>query len=251
MHNKTSWEKVSGWYDKKIGDKGDYFHEHLVIPNSLKLLNLKEKDNLLDLACGQGVLARHLPKTVEYTGIDISSFLIKEAKSRDKSVNHNFLTADITKSLDLKFNSFSSATIILALQNLENPGKAILNVSRVLKPGGKLLIVINHPCFRIPRQSGWGINEKSKQQYRFVNRYLSFLKIPINMEPGRRSGGQITWSYHYSISQISFWLRENHLLIERIDEWSSQKKSEGRVAKMENLARAEIPLFMAILAQKK
>jgi len=38
-------------------------------------------------------------------------------------------------------------------------------------------------------------------------------------------------------------------VIEKIEEWASDKDSVGKAAKMENRARAEIPLFMAIQAK--
>jgi hypothetical protein len=40
------------------------------------------------------------------------------------------------------------------------------------------------------------------------------------------------------------------LVIEKIEEWVSDKKSEGGKAAMEDKARAEFPLFMAIAAKK-
>jgi len=42
-----------------------------------------------------------------------------------------------------------------------------------------LVIVLNHPCFRIPRQSGWGIDEKNKLQFRKVIKYMSPMEIPL------------------------------------------------------------------------
>jgi hypothetical protein len=50
------------------------------------------------------------------------------------------------------------------------------------------------------------------------------------------------------ISQMLF---DGGFLIEKIEEWISDKKSEGGMAKIEDKARKEIPLFMAILAMVK
>ena len=136
------------------------------------------------------------------------------------------------------------------MQNIEVARNVIQNAANYLKKGGQLVIVLNHPCFRIPRQSGWRIDEKSKQQQRFVNRYLSALKIPIDMNPGQQAKDQkVTWSFHHSLQDYSQMLEEAGFLIKKIEEWASDKESVGKAAKMENRARAEIPLFMAILAQ--
>jgi hypothetical protein len=45
-------------------------------------------------------------------------------------------------------------------------------------------------------------------------------------------------------------IADNGFLIERIEEWVSPKKSEGVMAKVEDRARAEFPLFMAMVAKK-
>jgi len=61
---------------------------------------------------------------------------------------------------------------------------------------------------------------------------------------------QKTWSFHYPLSKYSHDLAKNGFVIELIDEWTSDKKSTGSKAKMEDRARREIPMFMAILAKK-
>ena len=33
MKSKTSWEGSHEWYDKIVGEKGHYFHEHVIFPN--------------------------------------------------------------------------------------------------------------------------------------------------------------------------------------------------------------------------
>jgi hypothetical protein len=45
-------------------------------------------------------------------------------------------------------------------------------------------------------------------------------------------------------------LNKAGFMIAKIEEWTSDKESEGKTAKQENRARAEFPLFMAIQAQK-
>ena len=245
----TSWNKVSKWYGSIVGEKGHFYHQALIIPQTIKLLNLKPGDRLLDVACGQGILARKLFETVKYVGIDASKALIDEAKSLDINKAHKYLTGDATKSFGLK-ETFNKAAIILALQNIKEPEKTIQHISEVMEKNGKLIIVLNHPCFRIPRQSSWEEDKANKMQYRRINRYLSPLEIPINTHPGE-SDSPVTWSFHHPLEDYSNYLFGNGFLIEKIEEWTSEKKSEGKAAKMENRAREEFPMFMAILAVKK
>ena len=111
-------------------------------------------------------------------------------------------------------------------------------------------MVLNHPAYRIPRQSSWGIDDARKIQYRRIDKYMSPMDIPINMNPSDRSS-PITMSYHYPISTYSKMLKDAGFVIDLIEEWTSDKESEGRAARMENRSRAEIPLFLAIKAVKK
>lgn len=245
----TSWEKSSRSYNELVGASGHYFHEHVIIPKSLALLKLKKGDSILEFGCGQGVLARKLQPGVMYVGIDASESLINQAKKYNKNPIYHFEVDDVTTTLKTTKKDFNAVTIILALQNFEFPAKAITNAAKHLKPGGKLLIVLNHPAFRIPRQSGWGVNEQNKMQYRWVSQYMSALKIPIKMHPGQQHSS-LTWSFHQPLSAYSQYLADAGFLIEKIDEWISDKNSTGPMAKSEDRARAEIPLFMAILAVK-
>ena len=245
----TSWQKVSKWYGSIVGEKGHFYHQSLIIPQTLKLLGIKAGDRLLDVACGQGVLSRRLFGTVRYVGIDASKNLIDEAKSLDSNKAHRYFVKDATKSFGFE-ETFNKAAIILALQNIKEPEKTLQHLSKVMEKSGKLVIVLNHPCFRIPRQSSWEEDKTNKMQYRRVNRYMTPLEIPINTHPGDPNS-EVTWSFHHPIEDYSNYLFGNGFLIEKIEEWTSEKKSEGKAAKMENRAREEFPMFMAILAVKK
>lgn len=249
-HGKTSWQKVAPWYSR-ITDhgQGHYYHQHVVIPKTLALLDLKPGSKILDLACGNGVLAKAIPGGVNYLGIDISASLVKEAQKSDINANHKYQIFDVTKPVNVP-SDFTHAAIILALQNVEKPEEVLKNAAKALVDDGVFVIVLNHPVLRIPRQTSWGIDEQRKIEYRRIDRYLSPLKIPINMNPGDRNSA-VTWSYHHSISDYSKMLKDAGFVIEVIEEWVSDKESEGKAAKMENRGRSEFPLFMAIKARKK
>ncbi len=245
-----SWQNVSNWYSQIVGEKGHYYHQTTIIPGALNLLKLKSGDSLLDLACGQGVLARHLPSEVLYVGIDSSEALVKEAQKLDKNSKHSYLVKDLTTPLKLN-QKFTHATLILALQNIKNAFAVAKNASESLKTGGKFLIILNHPAFRIPRHTSWELDEKNEVQKRIVNRYLSPIAIPILLNPSKQEKSEISYTYHLPISVIVETLNQNGFVIEKIEEWISDKNSVGKHAKAENTARKEIPLFMAILAKKE
>lgn len=248
---KTSWESSAKWYDETVGEKGHYYHEHVILPNLLKIMELGKSGSpkVFDIACGQGILARQLPKGVPYLGIDISPTLIQSANERADKKHHRFQVQDATKQMALPERDFTHATIVLALQNIADPLQVLKNIEKHLAPGGKLFIVLNHPCFRIPRQSSWGVDEAKKLQYRRVDCYLSPLQIPIQTHPGKKEEVQ-TLSFHYPLSSYTKWLKEAGFVVVEIEEWVSDKMSTGTKARMENRARAEFPLFLTLVCQK-
>lgn len=245
---RTSWEKEHRWYGKSTHGKGQYYHEHVVIPGVRRLLGLNAGANVLDLGCGSGVLGRNIPAAISYTGVDVSKSLIEDAERQDRAPSHRYSVLDATKPLPVS-SDFTHCTIILALQNMSTPSEAIRNAASHLKTGGILVLVLNHPCFRIPRQSSWGVDEKNKLQYRIINRYLSPLEIPVTMHPGAQNSS-VTWSYHLPLGEYTGMLKRAGFVIDTIEEWSSDKESRGKAARMENRARNEIPLFLTIRAVK-
>ena len=154
---------------------------------------------------------------------------------------------DVSKNFQLN-QKFTHATILLALQNIQHPLKVLQNVKNHLEPSGHLFIVLNHPCFRIPRQSSWQIDEIEKIQYRRIDRYATELEIPIQANPSK--GNQLDLiSYHHPLSSYAHWLKEAGFMMTDIEKWYSNKLSTGTHAKMENRSRSEIPLFMTICAR--
>jgi len=250
--SETSWETSSSWYDKIVGQQGHYYHQQVIIPGVLRLLEMDkhaQPHHLLDLACGQGVLARHLPKAMKYLGIDASHSLIEAAKKYKNKQLHQFLVHDLSRPLDLPYKEFSHAACILAAQNLNNPLELFRTAFHHLRKTALFIIVLNHPCYRIPRQSSWGIDEQKKLQYRRIDCYMTPLKIPIQLHPGKQESSE-TWSFHHPLSYYTSLLKQAGFVLDAIEEWCSDKKSTGKNAVMENRSRKEFPLFMTLVARK-
>jgi ubiquinone/menaquinone biosynthesis C-methylase UbiE len=248
----TSWNKVAGWYDKLVGDRGSDYHQQVIIPGALELLAPQRDEKILDVACGQGVFCRALAETgAQVTGIDNAPQLIQSAQRRSSHINIKYYVADATNLKRFTPMSFDAVCCIMAIQNIESLEKAIAEFARVLKIGGRLLLIMNHPCFRIPRQSGWGNDEQRKLQYRRIDSYISEMKIPIQMHPGAAPDIH-TWSFHRPLTKYFGELHKNQLLVSQLEEWSSHRQSlPGSSARSENRARQEIPLFLALLAVKQ
>ncbi len=246
----TSWEKgTASWYSKLVGEKGHYYHKKVIFPNVLRMLKLGSGDTIIDVGCGQGVFARMIPENVRYFGIDASQALISLARKMNANKKCSFEKCDALQMSKLALAPFSHACAILSLQNMKDPERVIANISKNISEGGSLVIVLNHPCFRIPRQSGWGTLRENQLQFRWISRYMSSMEIPIEtyVHHGKKTR---SWSFHYPLFRIFQALNQSNFSVIALEEWTSDKESVGKNAKKENRSRAEIPLFMAIKCRK-
>jgi ubiquinone/menaquinone biosynthesis C-methylase UbiE len=247
----TAWAgDVARWYDSLVGAKGSEYQQELVLPGVLRLLDLKKGERLLDLACGQGAFCRMAAGVgVEVTGLDASRDLIEAARKRP-GAPIRYLVGDARNPAVLKGEAFDAIACILAIQNIEPLGPVFANCARLLRPGGRLAVAMTHPAFRIPRQSGWEWDEGRKLLYRRVDSYLTPAKIPITTHPGK-SSSPLTWTYHRPLHEYVRAMAKAGLAVVALEEWASHKESQpGPRAKVENRARTEVPLFLAIVARK-
>lgn len=245
----TSWEKSADWYDRIIGERGSELYREVVIPRALDLLQPKKGERVLDIGCGQGVFSRAIAECGSLvTGIDASLTLIQKARTYQGRAPIRYFDRDAAELSGL--GDFDAASAILCLQNLEHLDKVCVSVSSVLKPGGRMLWVLNHPAFRIPRQSSWGFEDERKLQFRRIDAYSSTLNVPIIMHPGKAES-ETTVSIHRSLESLMAPAFAAGLTLAGFQEWHSHKESQpGPRARAENRARKEFPLFLGLLWQR-
>lgn len=247
----TSWEPVAQWYDELLaGD--DTYQAKVILPNIVRLL--PPKGRIIDIACGQGFFSRHYATAgATVLGVDISPSLIAAAKKHERK-NLRFAVAPASHIPMAKTGEFDGALIVLALQNIKELHETCREAARVLKEGCSLIIVLNHPCFRIPKASSWGFDEKEHMQYRRIDRYGVPFSAHIDMAPGQaRNAKRIeTVSFHRPLQEYVKALSKAGFSIVALEEWISHKKSKpGGRAAAEDRARKEFPLFMALVAHKR
>lgn len=249
MKKQTSWDNVAQWYDDLLETSKDSYQKNVLLPNILRVLHLKKNDRVLDLACGQGFFARQFFETcVHVTGIDTSAALIEIARARSpKDIVYHVLPADQLTSISS--GKFDVITIILALQNIKNMAGIFAECRRLIASHGRLMIVINHPAFRIPRVSSWEWDGRQKVQYRRIDTYMTESAVSIDMHPGSRQK-QTTLSFHRPLQTYVKTLVKNGFGIVGMEEWISHKQSmKGPRQIEENRIRKEIPLFLMMEAR--
>ena len=247
--SETAWRgETARWYDSLSGERGSDYHQKVVFPGVLRLLGAVAGRRVLDVACGQGAFARMLVQGgARVTGVDASRELIERAK-RQSPREITYVTGDATRLQGLVQGPFDAAVCILAVQNIDPVEIVFAGCAKLLAPKGRLVVVMNHPAFRAPRQSGWGWDEQRKLQYRRVDGYLTPNKIPIQVHPGAQPG-LVAWSFHRPLQAYVSVLAAAGFAVDALEEWASHRESQpGPRAKAEDRARDEIPLFLAMRA---
>jgi ubiquinone/menaquinone biosynthesis C-methylase UbiE len=244
----TSWGKSADWYDKMLSND-DTFQNKVILPNLIRLMDLKKGEQVLDVGCGSGFFSKVFSEAgAKVTGVDVGEELLKIAKQNVPTADFRLASADNISFI--KNGSVNKVVFVLSLQNISDAAVAIAEASRTLRAGGKLYIVLNHPAFRIPGETSWGWDEQKKVQYRRLDSYLSEKKSKILMHPGKVDS-EFTWSFHAPLQYYFKAFFKNNLLVERLEEWITHRETPTGPRKLaENRAKAEFPMFICLVVRK-
>jgi ubiquinone/menaquinone biosynthesis C-methylase UbiE len=250
--NVSGWDAVAEWYDGWVGKGGSVHHRKVAVPAVVSLLDPQKGQRFLDVGAGQGVLAPEIAKTgAEYVGVDVSPKLLEYARQHHGKQGR-FIEADAAQLMahpELKTESFDGVSFLLSIQDMNPLEDVLRSAAWMLKAGGRMVLLMTHPAFRVPRQSGWGFDEGRKLQYRRVDRYLTPLPVPMKQHPGKTSG--VTISFHRPISDYVNGLAQVGLFVDHMEELTiGQHSLKKDRTKAEKMADDEIPLFLAIRARK-
>jgi len=95
-----------------------------------------------DLGCGTGaMLATLAPHVSRVIGVDASEEMLGAARKRLEGVASVDLRKGSLEALPIDAASVDAATMMLVLHHLPSPAAAIGEAARILRPGGRLLIV--------------------------------------------------------------------------------------------------------------
>ena len=139
----TDYDSFAAAYSAQ-NEKG-LFNAYYARPAILRLAGDVSGRRILDAGCGSGPLAAALhDKGAEVTGFDVSAAMVDLARQRlgDDADLH---VADLAAPLPFADAEFDDVVASLVLHYLEDWAGPLAELRRVLKPGGRLLVSVNHP----------------------------------------------------------------------------------------------------------
>ena len=172
---RDSWDRAAGAYAQGQASGCDYYRYEFFGPAQLALCGDVRGMSVLDVGCGTGYFAREVARRgARVTGIDISPRMIEHAEQQESTgslgIEYHVLDA-ATLPAGFVPQSFDMATSCMALQDMPNAEKVLRGVYGLLRPGGRFVASITHPCtdtpFRVWERDGGG-----KKRWLCIDRYF-------------------------------------------------------------------------------
>lgn len=121
------------------------FNAYYARPAMIELAGDVRGRRVLDAGCGSGPLAEALrAKGAIVTSFDSSPAMVELARQR-LGEDADLQVADLSRPLPYADGSFDDVVVSLVLHYLEDWTAPLSELRRVLKPGGRLLLSVNHP----------------------------------------------------------------------------------------------------------
>lgn len=189
--------------------------QHKWASERIQKLDLKGNETVLDIGSGDGEIslkmANLLPKG-KVVGVDPSQSMFDKAQKRIQSSIHQNLAFELKGVSEIEYISqFDQVVSFSAFHWFADPAQALKKISTSLKPDGKLFLYF-HPDHGRPRFD-WAIRKvMSSPEWKT---YFANFKS----------------SYHaYSSEQLAQWIKEAHLLLNRIEIVKVSEKFSDRTA---------------------
>jgi ubiquinone/menaquinone biosynthesis C-methylase UbiE len=207
----VAYDSLAAWYDDWVRTRAVV--HRVSVPAVTELVG--DGNDVLDLACGQGVLAREVARSGRrVVGVDISPELIRLAREEEvrEPLGVRYLVDDATTLAQVADASFDGVACNLALTDIDDLDAAFRSERRVLRPDGWFTFATVHPCFASPHARGVEVEGRTLMQ---VGRYFEEGRWYSDNPEGLR--GRLG-SIHRRLSTILNALVEAGFHIERLAE---------------------------------
>ncbi|MFI7282810.1 class I SAM-dependent methyltransferase [Micromonospora chersina] len=131
------WDKTAPSYDKQIA-----FFEKVQFGGGREWIGDRARGRVLEVAVGTGRNLSHYPADATLTGIELSPAMLTIAAQRAADLGRDVdLREGDAENLPFSDASFDTVVCVLSLCTIPDPATAIKEMKRVLKPGGRLLLL--------------------------------------------------------------------------------------------------------------
>jgi ubiquinone/menaquinone biosynthesis C-methylase UbiE len=114
-----------------------------------ELLTPSNNAKILEIGTGTGIHGQYMiKKSINYYGLDISEHMLHQATGRCSALKNRLVCGD-GEHLPYSNNSFKGVYFATSLHHLPMPAEGIKEAARVLKPGGKLVLM--EPNYWFPK----------------------------------------------------------------------------------------------------
>ena len=174
-HTVTKKEQVATMFNN-ISGTYDFLNHFMSLgidiiwrKKAIRQLKAEQPKSILDVATGTGDFAFEAIKILKpnkVTGVDISAGMLEVAKRkiRERKLEHVFsVRLGDSEKLPFDDNQFDAITVAYGVRNYENLERGLADMRRVLKPGGKIVILEFSKPRRFP----------VKQLYNFYFKYIT------------------------------------------------------------------------------
>jgi len=150
---KDAWNRNAEFWNERMGEGNDFFNT-LLWPAVERLIKPQPGERLLDVACGNGLTSRRLATAkASVTAFDMSAAMIAIAAGHPSRLNIDYRVVDATDRealLGLGVGAFDGALCNMALMDMAEIEPLMSAVAVLLKPGGRFVFSVLHPCFNNP-----------------------------------------------------------------------------------------------------
>ncbi|HEX6310572.1 MAG TPA: class I SAM-dependent methyltransferase [Acidimicrobiia bacterium] len=207
--SEEAWETHAGWWQREYTDGADPEYEEQLLP--LVDRHLAGAERVLDVGCGEGQVARRVCALGAglVAGVDPTAAQLAVARERGGGPQY---VRGVAEALPWRAGSFDAVVVSLVLEHVDPFETAVAEIARVLVPGGKFVLLLNHPLLQTP-DSGFVIDHDLGEQYWRLGAYLRDDRAMEEVAPGV----ELTF-LHRPLYRYVNCLAEHGLLVEHMDE---------------------------------
>jgi 2-polyprenyl-3-methyl-5-hydroxy-6-metoxy-1,4-benzoquinol methylase len=205
------WDAKAEFWDERMGE-GNAFQRVLVGPATERLLELREGERVLEIACGNGQMARRMAQlgaTVVATDfsqrfVELAAARTREAGLADRVTFQQVDATDEAALLALGEGRYDAVVCNMALMDMTEVEPLFRAIVQLLAPGGRFVFAIPHPCYN-SNAIRFTLEEDDREGELVETasvKVIDYLNIPPGKGAGMPGEPAPHWYFHRPLSVL-------------------------------------------------